>query len=282
MSAQISPDITQIPPDLERLGLLAFEGRFPLLLAEAAAVHHIPVVAFGVEGITPPELEQMVERLHWMKLGQISKFIEKMHEENIRHVVMAGRVQHNSIWKYRGFDKRGLKVLGRLINRKANTVLRAIVDELALENIQVLDQNLFIRSCMPEKGLLTPWRPLTRREEADIEFGFPIARQVAGIDIGQTLVVKDLAVIAVESLEGTDETIQRAGRITGGGNVVIKVSKPHQDSRFDIPVVGPGTIRSLQKAGGGVLAIMSQQALFFDQQEALEIARQADIAVTVI
>ena len=220
---------------IPRLGLMAFEGRFPILLAQAAAEMHIPVVAFGVQGLTPPELENIVERMHWMQLGQFSKFVEQAHKDNVHHVVMAGRVQHNAIWKYRGFDLRTLNVLRKLINRKADTVLNAVVDELAKEHIKVVDSTLLLRSCMPRKGLMTLTRPITPHEMKDIEFGFPIAKQIAGLDIGQTLVVKDLAVVAVESLEGTDEAIARGGRIANGGIVVVKVSKPKQDKRFDYP-----------------------------------------------
>lgn len=264
---------------IPRLGLMAFEGRFPVLLAQAAAELHIPVTVFGVQGLTPPEIEKIVDRVHWMQLGQFGKFIEQAHEENIRHVVMAGRVQHNAIWKYRGFDLRSLGVLRRLINRKADTVLGAVVEELAREHIEVIDSTMLLRSCMPHKGLMTPGRPITPTEMKDIEFGLPIARQIAGMDIGQTIVVKDLAVVAVESLEGTDETIARAGHITGGGVVVVKVSKPKQDKRFDYPVVGPGTIKALRAAGGGVLAMMAGHALFFDQEEALALASEAKIGV---
>lgn len=267
---------------IPKLGLMAFEGRFPILLAEAAADQHIPVVAFGVRGLTPEELESKVERIHWMQLGQFEKFVEKMHQEEIRHLIMAGRVQHNSIWRYRGFDKRSLKVLGKMINRKADTVLKAVVDELQKEGIQVLDSTLLLQRCMPRKGHLTPWHKLSAREKRDIDFGVPLAKQIAGMDIGQTIVVKDLAVVAVESLEGTDETIARAGRITGGDIVVIKVAKPRQDSRFDFPVTGPGTIASIREAGGGLLTLIESQALFFDQEEALAMAKDAGVGITVI
>jgi len=277
-----SPTDLSILENIPRLGLMAFEGRFPILVAQAAAERSIPVTAFGVKGLTPPELAGEVDRMHWMELGQFSRFVDQLHAENICHVVMAGRVQHNSIWRYRGFDRRSLRVLGRLINRKADTVLNAVVAELESEQIEVIDSTLLIRSCMPEKGLLTPKRALSDRERKDVEFGLPIARQIAGLDIGQTIVVKDLAVVAVESLEGTDETILRAGRIVGGGIVVIKVSKPRQDPRFDFPVIGPGTIRSIRQAGGGVLAVMAGHALFFDRAEALEIAREAGICVIAL
>jgi DUF1009 family protein len=268
--------------EIKSLGLMAGEGRFPFLICEAAAELGIPVQAFAVKGITPPDLVGHATKTHWMELGQFSDFIRQCHAEGIRHVVMAGRIPHNAIWRYRGFDMRSLKLLGRMVSRKADSILGTVVQELAGEGIEVIDSSLLLGGCMPGKGLLTPSRPLSSREEKDITFGFPIARQVAGMDIGQTIVVKDLAVVAVESLEGTDETIRRGGRIADGNVVVIKVCKPHQDSRFDIPVVGPGTIRTLRDAGGGALAIMSGETLFFDREEAVTLAHEFGIGIVAI
>jgi UDP-2,3-diacylglucosamine hydrolase len=262
--------------------MMAGDGRFPFLVAQAARQNSIPVTAFAIEGVTPPELSNFVDRMHWFKLGQFSRFIDQLHAEDIRHVVMVGRVAHNNLWRYRGFDLRTLRILKNLANRKADSILGAVVDELAREKITVIDSSLLLTECLPIKGLLTPRRPLTARERADVEFGFPIARQIAGLDVGQTIVVKDLAVVAVEGLEGTDETIRRAGRIADGDIVVIKVSKPRQDKRFDIPVIGPDTIRSIREAGGGALAIMAGEALFFDQDEAIALAHESSIAIEAI
>jgi len=281
-------DTRPLPPSLNhlghipRLGLIAGAGRLPFLIAQAAAKVSLPVTAFAVEGITPPELADHVDRIHWMKLGQFSRFIKQLHADEIRHVVMVGHVPHNAIWRYRGFDLRSLRLLAGMLTRKADSVLGTVVRELERENIAVIDSTLLLRGHMPGKGLLTPKRPLTAREQKDIDFGFPIARRIAGMDVGQTIVVKDLAVVAVESLEGTDETILRGGRIADGDIVVIKVAKPRQDARFDVPVVGPETIRTIQKAGGGVLAIMADSALFLDQDEAISLAEQAGIAIAAV
>ncbi len=272
-------DDTAILQDISRLGLMAFEGQFPFLLAEAAAQLSIPVTAFAVKGITSDKLAEQVDTIHWMKLGQFTKCIEQLHKENIGHIVMAGRVAHNSIWKYRGFDTRTLRILGGLVNRKADTLLGAVVDEFENENITVLDSSLLIRNCLAPAGLLTPRHALSDRQRKDLEFGMPLAREIAGLDIGQTIVVKDLAVVAVESLEGTDETILRGGRIADGDIVVIKVAKPTQDNRFDIPVIGPTTIHNLHQAGGGALCIMADRTLFFDREESLKYADSVGISV---
>jgi DUF1009 family protein len=278
----LSADQSEILRQIPRLGLMAGEGRFPILVAQAAAQNSIPVTAFAIEGVTPAELAQYVERIHWLKLGQFSRFIDLLHADGICHVVMAGRVAHNNLWRYRGFDLRTLRVLKTLANRKADSILGAVVEELAREKVTVIDSSLLLTECLPKKGLMTPKRPLTERERKDVEFGFPIARQIAGLDIGQTIVVKDLTVVAVEGLEGTDETIRRAGQIAEGDIVVIKVSKPRQDKRFDMPVIGPQTIRSIRDAGGGALAVMAGEALFFDQAEAIALAQESNIAIEAV
>lgn len=275
------PHVSNIK-EIPRLGLFAGGGRFPLLLARSAAQFPIPLTAFAIKGIADPALADFATQIHWVDLGQFSDAISRCHAEDIRHVVMAGTVPHNAIWRYRGFDKRSLKLLGRVATRKADSLLGGVVEELEREGIEVIDSSLLIGECMPKKGLLTPKRRLTRREKKDIAFALPLARQIAGMDIGQTIVVKDLAVVAVESLEGTDETIKRAGAIADGDIVVVKVSKPRQDSRFDIPVIGPDTVRSIQEAGGGALAILAGETLFFDREEAVALAHQAHIAIVAV
>lgn len=266
---------------IPRLGLMAGAGRLPFLIADAAAQISLPVTAFAVEGITPPELAGHVDCIHWMQLD-FSRLIRQLHADKIQHVVMVGRIPHNAIWHYRGFDLRSLRLLANMVTRKADSILGTVVQELERENIHVIDQTLLLRDSMPSAGLLTPKRPLTAREQKDIEFGYPIARQIAGMDIGQTIVVKDLAVVAVEGLEGTDETILRAGRIAAGNVVVIKVAKPQQDSRFDVPVIGPDTIRTLHAAGGGAIAFQAGNALFCDPAECIALAHEYKIAIAAV
>lgn len=271
-----------LPGQIPRLGLMAGAGSGPILVAQAAARIGLPITAFAVKGITNPELGNLVDEIHWLNLGQFSLLIKILHQKEIRHLVMVGHIPHNAIWRYRGFDVRALRILGKMVNRKADGLLGAVVEEFQRENIMVLDSTLLLRNNMPGKGLLTPNRPPTKREEEDIAFGLPIAREIGRLDIGQTIVVKDKAVVAVESLEGTDETILRAGRIAAGDIVVIKVAKPQQDSRFDVPVIGPHTIDSIQQAGGGVLAIMGDSTLFFDEKEAIRKAQEANITIIAV
>lgn len=237
------------------------------------------VVGLGVSGFASPELVDCVDLLCWVELGQVNKAIELLHEHAISDLIMAGRVPHSSVLQYRHFDFRAIKMLARSLNKKADTLLRAVTDELESEGIRVLDSSLFLKSLMPAPGLLTSNRPLNDREMEDVEFGYPIAKVVAGQDIGQTIVVKDKLVVAVEGVEGTDECVLRAGALAGPGCVVVKVSKPNQDLRFDIPVVGKTTIKSMKAAQCSALVMSAHESLLFDRELVVREAEEADIGI---
>jgi DUF1009 family protein len=268
-----------LPLSLKQLGLIAGEGQFPFLLARAARQQGIACTAIGIRGVTSPDLANEVETMRWVEFGQFNRLIELLHEAGISKAVMAGRIKHNSIFQLSKIDLRGIKILARTPTKKADALLGAVTDELARENIEVLDSTLLIRECMPASGLLTPTFPPTREILRDIEFGRPLAQQLAGLDIGQTLIVKHQSVVAVEAMEGTDKTIQRAGEEAGPGCVVIKVSKPRQDKRFDMPVIGLTTIRKLVQAQCAAIAFPGGQALFFDQPTACALATENGITI---
>lgn len=264
---------------MSHLGLIAGQGEFPLLIAQAARSHGIRVTVFAINGFASAELAKCADTLLWVELGQIQKTIDLMHEHQVRAIAMAGRVPHTSVLQYRHFDLRALKMLARAINKKADSLLLTVTDELEREGIQVVDSSLFLKQLMPAPGLLTPARPLNEREAQDIEFGYPIAKVVAGQDIGQTIVVKEKMVVAVEGAEGTDECIRRAAELAGSGCVVIKVSKPRQDLRFDIPVIGRTTLAVLRETEASALAISAHESLIFDRDEVLRSAEQHHIAI---
>lgn len=278
---QMLPLSEPIPPApaLDHIGLIAGEGRFPFLLAQSAHERNITVTAIGIRGVTPPELAAAVDAMHWVEFGQFNRLIEILHRCGISKAVMAGRVKHRNIFQLSRIDRRGLKLLASLPSRKADTLLGAITSELARENIEILDSTMLLRECMPPRGLLTPTCPVTREISDDIEFGRPVAIGVAGMDIGQTIVVKQQTIVAVEAMEGTNEAIIRAGRTAGPGCVVIKVSKPRQDRRFDVPVIGLTTIRKMVQAECAALAIPGGEALFFEQEEACALAAQHGICI---
>lgn len=267
------------PGGLNHIGLIAGQGEFPFLIARAAQSHGIKVTTFAIQGFASPELASCSDTLLWVELGQVGKTIDLMHEHDVHALTMAGRVPHTSVLQYRHFDLRALKMLARTINKKADSLLRVVADELESEGIQVLDSSLFLKQLMPPPGLLTLNRPLAENEHEDVEFGYPIAKVVAGQDIGQTIVVKDKMVVAVEGAEGTDECIRRAAALGGPGCVVVKVSKPQQDLRFDIPVIGKKTIEVMHEAQAAALAISAHESLIFGSEEVLRLAEQFNIAI---
>jgi DUF1009 family protein len=264
---------------MSHLGLIAGEGQFPFLLARAAREHKIAVTAIGIRGVTPPDLSSEVDAMHWVEFGQFNRVIEICHATGIAKAIMAGRIKHNSIFQLTKIDKRGLKLLTRATSRKADALLGAITDELARENIQILDSTLFLHDCMPPAGLYTPSVPPGREVREDVEFARPLANAIAGLDVGQTVVVKQKTIVAVEAMEGTDATILRAGQIGGEGCVVVKVSKPRQDKRFDVPVIGLTTIQKMIQARCAALAFPGGQALFFDHEEACRLATEHGICL---
>ena len=267
---------------LGKIGIIAGQGDFPLLIARAARGNGVEVLALGIKGFASEEIGTCADAVHWLELGQLERAIEVLKEHGVDSLILAGRVPHTSIFQYRHFDLRAVRVLRRALSRKADALLGALVDEFEREGIRILDSSLFLKSLMPDQGLLTPRRPLTDREKEDVDFGLPIAKVVAGQDIGQTIVVREKMVVAVEGAEGTDECILRAGRLAGAGCVVIKVSKPAQDLRFDIPVVGRGTVESMISAGCSALSLSARESLLFDRDVVVSAAEAADIGIIAV
>lgn len=271
---------TAIP---DKLGIVAGGGNFPLLVARAAARNNVKVFVFGVEGLTSEHITRLAEQTYWMNIGAIEKLIDHFREHGIHHAILAGRIPHSVIIKnIMHFDGMARKLIGNLINKKASTVLERVIQTFEEYGITVLDSSMFIKDCIPQPGLLTPGRPLTDREKKDIEFGYPLAQEIARLDIGQTIVVRDQVVIAVEGMDGTDATIRRGGQLIGPGTVVVKSSRPEQDLRYDIPTIGIDTIHVLIESGATALAITGGKSLFFDREEAIALAEQHNIALVAL
>lgn len=226
-----------------------------------------------------PELEKSAKRLHWVSLGELSKAIDLMHKEGVTQAVMAGQVKHNKIFSAIRPDWKLAKLLFSLPRKSTDALIGGIARVLQDEGIQLVDSTLFLKPLLPEPGVLTRRAP-NEQESADIVYGHSVARQIAGMDIGQTVVVSDQACVAVEAMEGTDETIARAARIAGGKSlVVVKVSKPGQDMRFDVPVVGLPTIEQMKSSRATVLAVDAGRTLLFDRLKLIELADSAEIAI---
>jgi DUF1009 family protein len=270
------PDVSQSKTGW---GLIAGNGRFPLLVLEGARSQGIEMAVIAIKEEASPELEKMAKRLHWVSLGELSKAIELMQSEGVTRAVMAGQVKHNKIFSAIRPDWKLAKLLFSLPRKNTDSLIGAVAKVLEDEGIQLVDSTLFLKPLLPKAGVLTKRAP-NAEEAEDIEYGLGLARQVAGMDIGQTVVIADRACVAVEAMEGTDETIARAGRFATGKNlVVVKVSKPRQDMRFDVPVIGLPTVESMKSAGATALAIDATRTLLFDREKLIELADAVGIAI---
>jgi len=260
-------------------GLIAGNGRFPFLVLEGARSQGIEMAVIALKEEASPELEKIAKRLHWVSLGELSKAIELMQSEGVKRAVMAGQVKHNKIFSSIRPDWKLAKLLFALPRKNTDSLIGAVAKVLEEEGIQLVDSTMFLKPLLPEAGVLTRRVP-SAQEAVDIEYGLGIARHIATRDIGQTVVVSDSACVAVEAMEGTDETIARAARFANGRPlVVVKVSKPRQDMRFDVPVVGLPTVESMKLAGATALAIDANRTLLFDREKLIAMADAAGIAI---
>jgi UDP-2,3-diacylglucosamine hydrolase len=260
-------------------GLIAGNGRFPFLVLEGARSQGIEMAVIALKEEASPELEKIAKRLHWVSLGELSKAIELMQSEGVKQAVMAGQVKHNKIFSAIRPDWKLAKLLFALPRKNTDSLIGAVAKVLEEEGIHLVDSTMFLKPLLPDAGVLTRRAP-SAQEAADIDYGLGIARHIAAKDIGQTVVVADSACVAVEAMEGTDETIVRAARFADGRPlVVVKVSKPRQDMRFDVPVVGLPTVESMKMAGATALAIDANRTLLFDREKLIAMANDAGIAI---
>ena len=260
-------------------GLIAGNGRFPFLVLEGARSQGIEMAVIAIKEEAAPELEAQTNRLHWVSLGELSKTIDLLHKEGVTQAVMAGQVKHTKIFSAIRPDWKLAKLLFALPRKNTDALIGAVAKVLEDEGIRLVDSTLFLRPLVPEAGVLTQRAP-SEQEAADIEYGLGVARQIAGMDVGQTVVISDKACVAVEAMEGTDETIARAKRLVDGKPlVVVKVSKPKQDMRFDVPVVGLPTIEQMRACGATALAVDAGRTVFFDREKLIELANQVGIAI---
>jgi DUF1009 family protein len=264
-----------------RLGLIAGNGRFPFLVLDAArgAGHDVTVVALKEE--TYPELADAASRhaapLHWISIGQLGACIRHLREAGVTQAVMAGQVKHTKLFDVRPDLLLG-KVLMRLAVRNTDSIISGVADVLRDEGIELLDSTAFLQPLMARAGTLTRRGP-TVDEQRDLEVGYRVADAIAGLDVGQAIAVKAGAVVAVEAMEGTDAMIARAGELAGAGVTVVKVAKPNQDMRFDVPVAGVSTVEALQRAGATLLSVDAEKTLMIDGNAVIEAANAAGICL---
>ena len=265
----------------ERIGLIAGSGRFPIIFAENVRRLGYSVSAIAHIGETAPELEDCVDRIHWIRIGQFSKALNALKSDGIQQTVMLGGIKKTHVFTTVRPDLRALALFSRLRNWKDDGILRAVAEELEREGIQIRESTFGLEGILVEQGFLTKRTP-TKKEWQDIQFGWDIAGETGRLDIGQCVVVKDRAVVAVEAVEGTDEAIRRGGLLAKSGAVVVKRSKPNQDLRFDLPAVGPTTVETMCAVKASVLAIEADRTVLLDREDMLRQANAAGLAIVGI
>lgn len=258
---------------MERIGLLAGVGTLPVEFLQAVKSQGYEVVCVAVIPGVDSRLKELANVYYDINVAKLNKIIKTLVSEDVKEVTMLGKVTKE--WLFKGLhlpDMRALKLLNRLRNRKDDTIMLAIVEELAKDGISVLDQTKYLKPLMPGPQVFTKKQP-TEEQMRDVAYGFCTAKMLGGMDIGQTVVVKNQAVMALEAIEGTDACIRRGGELGRGGAVVVKTAKPKQDTRFDVPAVGMQTLRSMMESGCTVLAIEAYRTLFAEKEEVI---READ------
>jgi hypothetical protein len=264
-----------------RYGLIAGNGRFPFLVIEGARRSGVQLSVAAIREETDPLIERVAERVVWVGLGQLGKMIRFFKREGVERAIMAGQVRHVQIFSGAIPDVRMLKMLLRLPRRNTDALIGAVADELAVEGIELIDSTYFLQDHLPQVGQLSRRAP-DERERGDIEYGLEIAREIARLDLGQTIVVRARACVAIEAMEGTDATIRRAGELARGRLTVVKLAKPDQDMRFDVPVVGLPTIERMIEAGATCLCLTAGKTLMFDRDQMLRLANEKRIAVLAV
>lgn len=266
---------------MNKIGLIAGNGDFPIAFARAAKQRGLQVIAVAHEGETLPELEQLVDSMNWVKVGQLGRIITIFKEQGVTEVLMAGGIKKTRLFRGAMPDVRGIALLAKMSQKKDDSILRAVAEELESEGIMVRESTLYLESIVAQPGVLTKKKP-AKAERRDIVFGWQMAKEIGRLDIGQTVVIKDQAILAVEAIEGTDEAIRRGGRLCGQGAVVVKVCKPQQDLRFDLPAIGTRTILSLVEVKASCLAIEAGKTIIIDREAVIKDADRAGISIIAV
>ncbi|MFC1485328.1 LpxI family protein [bacterium] len=267
---------------MNNLAVISGNGSFPFYFLKEVKKRGADCIVVALKGETNPDIEKLGFPVFWCNIGKLNTLISLMKNNKISRAIMCGQVVHTKLFTEIKLDLRAVKLLSSLKNKKTDSILSAVADELEKEGIKLISSLTFMQDWLPDKkGLLTN-NKLSKAIYSDIDFGYQTAKAIAKLDIGQTVVVKNNAVVAVESLEGTDQCILRGYDLVGEGIVVVKVNKPDQDIRFDVPVIGGKTFEILKKVKASAIAFESGKTLFFDIKECLEIAEKNNIGVYAI
>ena len=266
---------------MKKLGLIAGNGKFPLIFAEEARREGFKLIAVAHRGETLEEIERIVEDVTWIYVGQLGKIIETFQRAGVTEAVMAGGIRKVKLFGNFRPDLRGVRFLARVKSREDDALLRGVAEELEGEGIKIVESTLCLSHIMPTEGVLTQCAPNPAQWE-DIRLGFRVAKEIGRLGVGQTVILKNQVVVAVEAVEGTDAAIQRGGTLAKSGCVVVKVSKPQQDLRFDVPAVGVETIKKLHEVGGAVLALEAGKTILLEKEALLRDAERCGIAVVAV
>jgi DUF1009 family protein len=262
----------------ETLGIIAGNGVYPRLLADGARKAGVgKIVAAGFTDETDPVLKQHVDVLEWMRVGQLSRLLKFFRGQEIHHAIMAGQIAPKNLFDLRP-DLRALLLLGKLKERNAESIFAAVAGELAKIDVNLLPATTFLEDSLAQSGLIAGPK-LSPRQEHDVELGWNVAKQVARLDIGQTIIIKNGTIVAVEALEGTNEAIKRGGTLAHEGAVMVKVSKPNQDMRFDVPVIGVETVRIASESGVRVIAVEAGKTLLLERDAVAESAERSKMSL---
>lgn len=267
---------------MDKIGLIAGNRKFPLIFAASAKKQGCYVVAVAIKKDTNSKIRKIADKIYWLGLDEFSRLFEVFKKEGVTKVVMAGQISPRRL-----FDKEIEKdpILNNFFleikNKKADTIFGGIAKKLNDEGFELLDSTIFLSEYLPKKGVLTKSEPEPDVKE-DIVFGFELAKAIGNLDIGQTVAVKNKAIVAVEAFEGTDNLIRRSGKLVGRGITIVKVSKPNQDMRFDIPAIGYNTVKNLVKVHARCLAIEAEKTLFIDKEQSLQLADRFNISIVAV
>ena len=265
-------------PPLQPLGMIAGNGVYPRLLAEAARKAGVKkIIAAAFTGETDAALEQHVDVLEWMRVGQLNRLLTFFRAHDIHHAMMAGQIAPKNLFDLRP-DWKALMLLGTLKERNAESIFVAIADELAKIDVELLPATTFVEDSLAASGLIAGPK-LSRNEEDDVDLGWRIAKEIARLDIGQTVLVRNGTVVAVEALEGTNDAIRRGGELASSGAVMVKVAKPSQDMRFDVPVIGVETMRVAAEAKVRVIAVEAGKTLLLERDAIVDLANRSKISI---
>jgi DUF1009 family protein len=261
-----------------KYGLIAGNGQFPFLVIDGARRAGASLSVVAIKEETEKNIDQVTDKVEWIGIGQLGKMISFFKKEGVTKAIMAGQVKHVQIFSGSIPDVRMLKMLWNLPRRNTDALIGGVADELAKEGIELIDSTYFIQEQLAAKGVLTKRKP-SDIEFKNVEYGLHVANEIARLDLGQTIVVRASACVAIEAMEGTDATIRRAGEIANGKLTVVKVAKPDQDMRFDVPVVGVPTIQAMIEAGATCLSVTAGKTLIFDREKMIALANKNSISI---